>query len=458
MLPTDATPSGSQDDQLNGWKEIATHLGKSVRAAQRWERELGLPVHRIKTVAGQVVFASRREIEAWRRTVEAPRDEAPPDAPVAVGPVRAPAWRIWWTRGAVAALVVAAAIVGAVLSGRVFTPERPVRFQLIGQDLEARAGDGRRVWTYRFPADVGPVSAEYERPQLRTVQVADLDGDERQEVVVLVQKGATSNRTTGVETIDVFSEDGRLRWSYAPEMAWTFAGRRFGGPWVVLDLLIAGAPGEGQIWVAYGHHTWWPAFVVRLDAGGRASVRFVQSGLVYGLGYWTHAGRRYVLATGVNNEYARASVAVLDAAAPPAVSPQTPGSAYWCDNCPTGTPYRYLLLPRTELSRLSKVPYNAGVAVGTSVSSVQITTREWDTRDAAAMYRLSASLEPESVDFTDGYWHVHRELEAAGRLSHTAEHCPERTAPQEVREWSGEGWRPIEVPVRLALPPGGGSR
>ena len=56
------------------------------------------------------------------------------------------------------------------------------------------------------------------------------------------------------------------------------------------------------------------------------------------------------------------------------------------------------------------------MAVGASVSSVQITTKEWDTRDAAAVYRLSASLDPVSVDFTDGYWRVHRELEASGRI------------------------------------------
>ena len=30
--------------ELNGWKEIANHLGKAVRTAQRWEQDLDLPV------------------------------------------------------------------------------------------------------------------------------------------------------------------------------------------------------------------------------------------------------------------------------------------------------------------------------------------------------------------------------------------------------------------------------
>ena len=48
-------------DHLNGWKDIAAHLGKSVRSVQRWERKLGLPVHRI----GQIVFCSKKDIDAW---------------------------------------------------------------------------------------------------------------------------------------------------------------------------------------------------------------------------------------------------------------------------------------------------------------------------------------------------------------------------------------------------------
>jgi hypothetical protein len=32
--------------QLNGWKEIAAYLGRSVRTVQRWEKDFGLPVRR----------------------------------------------------------------------------------------------------------------------------------------------------------------------------------------------------------------------------------------------------------------------------------------------------------------------------------------------------------------------------------------------------------------------------
>jgi hypothetical protein len=48
---------------LSGWKEIANHLHQGVRTAQRWEKQLGLPVHRIKASGPVVAFAE--ELNAW---------------------------------------------------------------------------------------------------------------------------------------------------------------------------------------------------------------------------------------------------------------------------------------------------------------------------------------------------------------------------------------------------------
>ena len=55
----------TEDDRLKGWKEIAACLRTSERTAQRWENQLGLPVQRLETTKGAIVFASRGELEAW---------------------------------------------------------------------------------------------------------------------------------------------------------------------------------------------------------------------------------------------------------------------------------------------------------------------------------------------------------------------------------------------------------
>ena len=52
---------------LQGWKNIAGELNRSVRTVQRWERTLGLPVHKLGNSAGSPVFAFKDELRSWLR-------------------------------------------------------------------------------------------------------------------------------------------------------------------------------------------------------------------------------------------------------------------------------------------------------------------------------------------------------------------------------------------------------
>ena len=62
MIMADRARSFPQ--RLAGWKEIARHLGVSVRAAQQWERTRGLPVHRLPGARGGI-YAVTEELDRW---------------------------------------------------------------------------------------------------------------------------------------------------------------------------------------------------------------------------------------------------------------------------------------------------------------------------------------------------------------------------------------------------------
>jgi hypothetical protein len=55
----------AQHIALQGWKEIATELNRSVRTVQRWERTLGLPIHRLGNGSSCPVFAFKDELQRW---------------------------------------------------------------------------------------------------------------------------------------------------------------------------------------------------------------------------------------------------------------------------------------------------------------------------------------------------------------------------------------------------------
>jgi len=52
-------------DRLDSWKEIASHLKRTVRTVQRWEKHEGLPVHRHLHRRANSVYAHRSELDDW---------------------------------------------------------------------------------------------------------------------------------------------------------------------------------------------------------------------------------------------------------------------------------------------------------------------------------------------------------------------------------------------------------
>jgi tetratricopeptide (TPR) repeat protein len=55
----------SRRELLDSWKAIADYLGRRERTCQLWEKDLGLPVHRLNDSPKARVFAYRDEIDRW---------------------------------------------------------------------------------------------------------------------------------------------------------------------------------------------------------------------------------------------------------------------------------------------------------------------------------------------------------------------------------------------------------
>ena len=59
-------------ERLDSWKQIATYLRRGARTLQRWERDEGLPVHRLQHGTLGSVYAYTAELDRWwaERTLE----------------------------------------------------------------------------------------------------------------------------------------------------------------------------------------------------------------------------------------------------------------------------------------------------------------------------------------------------------------------------------------------------
>lgn len=66
--PPDSLPQAEQ--RIESWGEIAAYLRREIRTVQRWERNLGLPVHRLTVGKTSSVYAFRSELDRWYRERE----------------------------------------------------------------------------------------------------------------------------------------------------------------------------------------------------------------------------------------------------------------------------------------------------------------------------------------------------------------------------------------------------
>jgi hypothetical protein len=479
MVRTDDLPGATAPD-LHGWKDIATFLKKSVRAVQRWERDFGLPVHRIKTPTGQVVYAFTSEIDSWRAAmdpqplaesafIDAEAPAAPkrrnPDAVAPLAADESPDGEPRTLtandghprRVAVISLTIAVAmilLVGGLLIRRV-TAVLPQIDQIVlsGDSLRAHSKDGRTIWSHRLGWTPGELKHRNPEGHLRYIH-ADIDGDRSKETFVVIQAPADHGEQWK-ETIYCFSSTGQLRWSYTPTLTLSFGGRAYEGPWRNYALIASDQPGRQRVWASYGHHTWWPSFVVELDGQGRVVPKYFQAGAVYTLSHWSTEGRNYLVASGVTNAYGRASVAVLDVDGLAATSPQEDvGADFRCEACPAQGPAFFALLPRTEINELAPVAYNRISTVRTlGTDCVLDTVEDPQGPGAGAVYYLRSDFTFHDAALNDAYWKSHRRLEREGKIVHAAAACPDARRVHNIRSWRPNvGWSDLPCRFRGGIP------
>jgi hypothetical protein len=428
---------------LNGWKEIAAYLGKSVRSVQRWEATLGLPVHRIKTPDGQIVYSEAREIDDWRRQLEAqpvaaPEDPADPEtlpAPAAASGRDRAAARRWRGLAWVLALGIVLFAIGW-LSGHWISNPQPVAFsvEFAGRSLQGLNQKGEVVWSFAFDRDIN-------RGLLKS-RLVDLEGDGALEWIVPVQ--FTLRRSVS-DAIFCFSQRGALRWSVQPDQTLTYNGRKVSAPWLLSDFEVGPAVPR-RVWGAFTQGGHGPNFILEINADGSSSKRYFQAGPIIALHYWQTLSGGYLVAGGFSQKHTRPSIVLLPEHGPSAFFPFDPvgmSSRPSCLECPAGEPARVLLFARSEIETPAH-PHTMVRRLQQSSANlvVELHVDDIDTAHVVVQPDLSVL----AFSYSPGHWRAHRELEAQGHLDHIEQNCPDRRASNVFREWTASGgWQDREI-------------
>ena len=452
--PSDAATDGS--DRLNGWKEISNYLGKGVRTAQRWERQFGMPVHRI---GGEVVFARRSEIEAWSSSksghrgqngaLDLPadangetddRDDTPLVLSARVVPLvqRHPHYAALVIALAAVALTVAIGM-GIVLVRRGNTGSGPITdVRLAGNALQALDEGGNVLWSHPFESRQAPIP-ERDSPLYATrFAIVDITGDGRPEVLYLTLGG------DGRQQLLAFNPDGTVRFEHQWTGSVHFGDQNYDGPLNAMWLWVTRATdGTPSIWLSSRHLVEFPSVLERIDPSGTVTGQYWSGGEITSLMAGRLGGRDMVLVGSVMNEGYGAGLAVFDAADFGGTAPAF-DARHTCQSCPAKRPLRFFAFPQGELGKRF---HSEGSVRGMALQSDGEFTVVVDQLDVQAAplgrtiyadvnYTFASDFTVKRGDFTQYYRMVHDLLHEQGKIDHGfAGHDTSELFP--ILEWRG---------------------
>jgi hypothetical protein len=459
-------------NRLDSWKEIATYIGRDIRTAMRWEKERGLPVHRVPgNGSRQPVFAYQTELDEWlKQKGDAPRaaetqtETHEPNSPARESELghsavtdRYSLTKKIYFMGSIAVTLIVATLVVVWHRPVSHDPALIVRIQFGVFKIRALDNAGRVLWTHQLSRPIHSEALKHPELVENLVRIADLYGDSGREALVTVPlERSADHQAESFTEIDCFSNAGKLLWSYIPHEKFRFGSFDLDGPWFVEDVFLSRGV-KPTIWVALTNN-WGNSFVVQLDPStGKDTVRFVNTGIIYKLNQVAISAQTYLLIGGFNNEYAAGMLAAVDENKAYSVSPQTLGTRHKCVSCGEGAPDYYFVFPRSEINRLYKAwedsvrfidVHDHMVEVGKSALGDPALGSNQDVGKVDVVYdfRIEPDLRPFAFRFDSWYDMAHLDLQSKGKLEHGIDSCPERLHPDPIRLWtSAGGWSQISL-------------
>ncbi|MBP8273950.1 MAG: hypothetical protein KAY59_05930 [Acidobacteria bacterium] len=461
-MPDTAQNGTTSSDALQGWKDIANYLGRSVRAVQRWERELGLPVRRIKTTDGQTVYAQRCEIDEWKKSRDLPKPQPEDDeVPVATAPVvaatvhsasatdpivepaprpdplarykRRPTWPAF-VGVAVICLALGAAI-APYLPSRAKGPVTAI--QAAGTSVTAFNSAGGIVWRTEMGEQVTEVGDR--RGLTSPAYAASGVAIGPQSDIIVVLRFGDPLASTQSDAVVSFNSEGHLKWKVQPNPTMVCGDQTFVGPWELTGhVVVSQDKTRPRMWAAFNHNTHWPSMlieIVEVDGKAHDTVRYMQNGWIRGFAEWLSPKEHLIAVNGTLNEFSRASTALLDPNAPPATSPHGNGG-FSCDGTPTGMPVSVHLWPNLDVQGPEANPMATNVKPLSN--GVQLLLEQGG---GGTLVEIDDARRVRSLTLPDTYWLVHRRRQAEGWIKHPAESCPEPTRDLPIETWTAAtGW------------------
>jgi hypothetical protein len=385
---------GENGRELVSWQEIADHLGITVRAAQRWERERGLPIRRLPGKRS-IVSANRAEVDAWRNSLDQ------------VASPQAASIRRW--QSLAGTLFVALACLGWYwfVTARAASP---ASFRIEQNVLVVLDAGGREAWRATFPTPLN--SALYVNTGAqRHFWTGDLDGDGRPEVLFT----ELPENPFEAESLICFSDRGVVKWRFRPGRVVFTPAQRFTSAFHIADFVVAplGKGGAPTVVITSHQVPDYPNQAALISGTGAILGEYWHSGYLEQLA----VSAQDIYLGGVSNAYGSATLVVLGADKVAGASVEE-NPTYQLQGFPPAHERARLLFPRSCINRKLE-PYNRVARLTVDRESVTASVFELEPpKTTEVWYQLTPDLRLKHFEVSDAFRSRHAELQATRLLDH----------------------------------------
>ena len=349
--------NGKKENLLSSWKEIAAYLDRDVRTCVRWEKQFGLPVHRLEKESKGKVFAFTDEIDRWL----ASRAENL----TSEGSKSPPRRRLWLFGLALAAILLGWGIfrwTGFIPGGRGAARRVPTEFRIQGSTLIILDQEGRDLGRFETRREGLEPEAVYRnhfqtktytdewQPVWPYIMLCDVNGDGQRETLFSLQTKDELNE--GI--LYCLDEKGKELWHFETGRELAFGGKSYRREYRIFgfDVADVNADGKLEVLILSVQRPDWPCQFAVLNAAGRCQQEFWNCGHLADLclGDIDGDGRNELVLSGVNNEYETGCAVIFKTGHIGGSSPQDDPQFRSPDLTP-GTETAYLLFPTSDAVR-----------------------------------------------------------------------------------------------------------
>jgi hypothetical protein len=439
--------NSEQNRQLTSWKEIAQYLGRDIRTCWRWEKQYGLPVHRVDSESPKSrVYAFKDELDEWLRRTKHSRTIGQKNS------VHRPSWKYILFIGipALAAVGVILLLILPKISG----PTEPADFRIKGTALVILNEQGKELWRYETGLENLSDENHYRRSfqfrqakdsigghQLPNLILKDINSDGKIEVLFSTQ----TKDEMGEGELICFNNRGDELWRFKAGREMKFGSMVYSDDYRIcgFDTFDIDNDGNLEIFVSSLQNPHWPTQLVSLSSQGKVLGEFWNSGHLSDFAFadLDKDGRVEILFAGLNNEYQKGCLVIFEADRIGGSSPQM-RDEFRCPELDRGSEKYYILFLRTDVDIIAypveavgglNILKNMNISLTAAVSKI--------------MYTLSPDLVMESVTFSHGFMQLHNEAVAEGKIKSTMDEKYRADIKNGILYYDGQGWTSKPTPV-----------